>query len=291
MTAFPSLFVSHGSPTLSVEDCAASRYLQWLGPQIRDTLGTPDAIVMISAHHDGAGCFAVTTTAAPTTIHDFGGFPDALYRIQYRPPGAPERARSLAESLRRRGFDMFEDELRGLDHGAWVPLRLMFPDADIPVIQLSIDMQASPDRHHALGNALAELQAAGVLVIGSGSATHNLREFFTGGFRLDSPAPDWVRGFADWLAARIEAEDDDSVLRAVETGPQGQRNHPSLDHILPLFTAMGAGGKGAEGLRLHTSYTYGVLAMDVFGFGDPAQLERLSDPARAFSPSAHESLR
>jgi len=280
MTCYPSLFVSHGSPTLSVEDCPASRYLKWLGPRIRETLGTPKVILVVSAHHDGSGRFEITTTSKPTTIHDFGGFPQALYQLQYTPPGAPNFAETLAARLRARGFDIQEDGRRGLDHGAWVPLSLMFPEADIPTVQLSIDMRASPESHHVLGKALSDFAQSDVLVIGSGSATHNLREFFSGSFSIDSPPPDWVHGFSTWLAERIEAEDDASVLTAVKSGPDGRRNHPSLDHILPLFTALGAGGKGAKGLRIHDSYTYGVLAMDVYGFGEEDVLQMLTDPVR-----------
>lgn len=261
MTTQPALFVSHGSPMILVEPGAARDFLSGLG----DMLPRPDAIVVVSAHHDMAGA-AVTNAARPGTIHDFGGFPEQLYRLHYPAPGAPGLAARIAALVEAAGVPVHADPARGFDHGAWVPLLLGWPAADIPVVQLSISSSHSPDWHHRIGRALAPLRAENVLVIGSGSMTHNLREVFTARRTVDSPVPDWVSGFADWMHERLAAGDTRAVLDAIETGPEGRRNHPTPDHLLPLYAALGAGGEGAAATRLHHSYTYGVLAMDAYSF-------------------------
>lgn len=265
MTEYPSLFLSHGAPTLTIEDSAARRYLSGLGNQ----LGVPKAILVISAHHNSRGdSVAVTSGVAPETVYDFSGFPEALYQITYPAPGDPELAAQVISCLKAAGFTAVADGKRGFDHGAWVPLHLMYPNADIPVIQISINMQKSPQWHYDLGQALAPFRCEGNLIVGSGGATHNLREFFKGEYELDAESPKWVTTFADWLSERIEAGDVAAVLDAVESGPDGHRNHPYMDHILPLFVAMGAGGEQAKGRRLHKSSTYGVLAMDAYAFSE-----------------------
>ncbi|MHA6722791.1 DODA-type extradiol aromatic ring-opening family dioxygenase [Sphingomonas sp. RS2018] len=143
---------------------------------------------------------------------------------------------------------------------------LGWPDADVPVVQLSISSRHPPAWHHAIGRALAPLRADDVLILGSGSLTHNLRAIFAEGRDHDAATPDWVAAFADWMAERIAAGDTDAVLHAVERAPAGRLNHPTPDHILPLFAAIGAGGETLTGERLHHSYTYGVLAMDAYAF-------------------------
>jgi len=260
----PPLFLSHGSPTLVIEPSAARTFLEGLS----GLLSRPRVILVISAHFN-APRPALTASRAPDTIHDFGGFPDALYRLQYPSPGAHDLAADIAGLLQGAGFDAVTDGERGLDHGAWIPLMLAWPEADIPVLQLSISMNHSPEWHHKLGQALQPLRDEGVLIIGSGGATHNLRAFFTHRPGLTTPPPAWVTDFAEWLAGRIEAGDHAAVLSAVQTGPYGRENHPTMDHILPLFVALGAGGPG-PGKRLHKSTTYGILAMDAYSFGEAA---------------------
>lgn len=267
MPVFPSLFISHGAPTLAIERSPAQEYLKQLG----ETLATPRAIIVVSAHHIARGV-AVTVDANPETIYDFRGFPEALYEMSYPAPGAPDVAAQIIDQLVDAGFDAAPQTHRGLDHGAWVPLSLMYPRANIPVLQVSIDMSKSPEWHYALGLALAPLRDEGILIIGSGAITHNLRAFFQGDFHLDSDSPKWVTAFADWVAGRIERGDLETVLAAVEVGPFGKQNHPTMDHILPLFVALGAGGSSASGKRLHKSSNYGVLSMDVYGFGNPMQV-------------------
>ncbi|MEH6410992.1 MAG: class III extradiol ring-cleavage dioxygenase [Hyphomonas sp.] len=260
MPALPSLFISHGAPSIALDPSPARYFLSGLG----DAQERPWAIIVISAHHV-AGRPTVTSGLAPRTIHDFGGFPDELYRMTYPAPGDPALAEDVVSRLKEAGFDAISDPERGFDHGAWVPLRLMYPEADIPVLQLSINMAETPEWHFRLGEALAPLREEGVMIIGSGSLTHNLRAVFSGGFQIDSPPPQWVTDFADWMETHLENEDTNSVLHAVQLAPHGQDNHPTMDHILPLFVAMGAGGSHAR--RIHHSTTYGALAMDAYAFG------------------------
>lgn len=268
----PSLFVSHGAPTLAIKDGAARRFLQNLGAMMEK----PRAILIMSAHHDGRGRGAtIATSADHKAVHDFGGFPKELYELSYSPPGFPDLAREVISALEHNSFDIFEDTSEEMDHGAWVPLLLMYPQADIPVIRISIDVTRSPEWHFRLGEALQEFRERGVLIMGSGSITHNLQEFFQGGYRYEDLAPIWVTSFADWFANQIEQGNKPVVLEAVSKGPNGKRNHPSMDHILPLFFAMGAGGTNTLGLRLHQSTTYGVLSMDMYGFGEINALSAL----------------
>lgn len=256
----PTLFVSHGAPTLAVEDGAAHRFLAGLGGR----LGRPKAIVMISAHFE-APVPTVTSAERPETIHDFGGFPQELYRLRYPASGSPELAESVAGRLDAAGLAVRSDPSRGLDHGAWVPLLLMYPDADVPVVQLSIDSRRGPGYHYGLGERLRPLRDEGVLIIGSGGATHNLRLFF--GARHDDPSPDWVRDFGEWVEQAIAGDRRDDLIDYRAKAPYADENHPTEEHFLPLLTTLGASEPGETNKRIHTSHTYGVLMMDAYGFG------------------------
>ncbi|MGI4847893.1 MAG: dioxygenase family protein [Janthinobacterium lividum] len=260
MTTQPVLFISHGSPMLAVTDSPARRYLEQLGK----TLATPGAVVMVSAHWETAGGPAVSLAGTPATIHDFGGFPQVLFEIEYPAPGAPVLAEHTATLLEQAGFAVRRSTDRGLDHGAWVPLRLMYPNADIPVFQVSLLRGGSAAEHERLGRALASLRGQNVLVIGSGSMTHNLHEFRGG--PIDSAAPAWVSEFSAWMHAKLDAGDHDALLDYRRQAPHALRNHPTDEHLMPLFVALGAGGADAAARRLHTSVEYGVLAMDVYAF-------------------------
>ena len=260
MTTMPSLFVSHGAPTLAIVDSPARRFLLELGA----TLPRPEAILVASAHWEAMGGPAVSLAPHPETIHDFGGFPPALYDIRYPAPGAPEHAGKAAALLEQAGFTVKLSAGPGLDHGAWVPLSLMYPDADIPVAQISVVRGASPATHRQMGRALAGLREQGVLIVGSGSLTHNLYEFH--GQPIDSPAPPCVTEFGDWMKARLDGNEQDALLDYRSRAPHAIRNHPTEEHLLPLFVAMGAAGDVARASRLHASFEYGVLAMDIYGF-------------------------
>lgn len=261
MNRLPTLFVSHGSPMLAVEDSPASRFLQGLGR----SLPRPTAILVASAHWESMGNPAVSLAPQPETIHDFGGFPPVLYSLEYPAPGAPEVAMKAAGLLEQAGYTVGRSASRGLDHGAWVPLKLMYPDADVPVTQLSVLRGATPAAHEHLGSALAALREEGVLVIGSGSLTHNLYEFRGGA--IDTPVPPWVSDFGTWMMQKLHSGDRAALLDYRAQAPSAARNHPTEEHLLPLFVAMGAAGDGATAERIHSSHEYGVLAMDVYAFG------------------------
>lgn len=259
MSRMPSLFVSHGAPTLIIQDGPAHRFLAGYGA----ALGKPSAILIASAHWESGG-LSVSTVDPPETIYDFYGFPRALYEITYAAPGAPALAARAAAMSRDAGLNGAEDPRRGLDHGAWVPLRLMYPAADIPVAQISIQTGLGPAHQLAVGQALAPLRDEGVLIVGSGSLTHNLAEFR--GQAADTPAADWVTEFADWTHATLSEGRTDDLLDYRRRAPHAVRNHPAEEHFLPLMTALGAGGPKARAARVHASTTFGVLAMDAYAF-------------------------
>jgi 4,5-DOPA dioxygenase extradiol len=250
----PTLFLYHGAPDLVIDrDQPAHRFLAGLAA----TLPRPTAIVVLSAHWETPDP-AVEIGERPATIHDFGGFADELYRIRYPAPGDPVLAGRILDLLRDWGPAGVQ---RGFDHGVWVPLAIAWPAADIPVVPVSLLRDGSMGDHLRLGAALAPLRHEGVLVIGSGSATHNLRELGHG-----APPP-WVTGFDDWLAQRVEAGDADALVRYRTQAPDARRNHPSEEHYAPLLAALGAAGPGAQGRVLHRSTTYGVLSMAAYVFG------------------------
>jgi 4,5-DOPA dioxygenase extradiol len=257
--AMPTLFVSHGAPTLVTDPVPTRDFLLSLG----GTLPRPKAILAVSAHWDTPET-RLTSGTSPHTMYDFYGFPDELYAMTYPAPGSPELAERAAGLLAGAQIPAALDPARGLDHGTWVPLRLMYPKADIPVVQLSINSRQSPARHLALGRALAPLREDGVLILASGNATHNLREVFSHAL-LETPAP-YAKDFADWLTQHVESGDTDPLLRYLEAGPSGAKNHPTADHFLPLLVALGAGA-GHEGRILHDGYTYGVLSMAAYAWG------------------------
>jgi len=256
---FPALFVSHGAPTLPIEASPARDFLGGLGKE----LGKPKAILAVSAHWEASEA-AVSAADQPETIHDFFGFPQELYRMTYSAPGAPELASRVSKLLGEKGIATQVHPTRGLDHGAWVPLLLMYPDADIPVTQLTVQPPLGTTHHFDLGEALRPLRDEGVLILGSGGTTHNLYEF--GRHRRDAAPPAWVTGFQEWLASTIEGGRTDDFLRYRERGPDAARNHPSEEHFLPIFAAAGAGDPGVPGRRIHRSHTYGILAMDAYRF-------------------------
>ncbi|MGL4525879.1 MAG: dioxygenase family protein [Aestuariivirga sp.] len=173
-------------------------------------------------------------------------------------------ADGIARSLAEAGFHTAVDPRRGYDHGAWIPLALMYPQADVPVVQVSIDPTLGPGHHLKLGAALASLRGQGVLVIGSGSLTHNLHEFR--GHAPEDAAPDWVVRFGDWMEQAIAARRLDDLLGYRDLAPEAERNHPTDEHLLPLFSAIGAAGPVIRGERIHHSHRYGVIAMDAYAF-------------------------
>ena len=254
----PAIFVSHGAPTLIGEAVPARDFLTALGRN----LPRPKAILAVSAHWETPAP-RVTTAPRPETIHDFHGFPEELYSLRYPAPGAPEAALRAVELLSAAGFSAATDATRGLDHGAWVPLRLAYPDADVPVAQLSIQPSRGPAHHLAMGRALAPLRGEDILVLGSGGAVHNLSELEWG--RHDNP-PVWASAFDDWLAATLGAGDSTALANYRDRAPYAARAHPRDEHFLPLLVALGAAGDGGRGTRIHAGFTHGALSMAAFRF-------------------------
>lgn len=263
MARMPTLFVSHGSPMLAVVDSAARRFLAQLGPK----LPAPTAVVVVSAHYD-TPTTEVTAAERPDTIHDFGGFPDELYRLRYPAPGHPELARAIVARLEAADIPARLAPDRGLDHGAWIPLSLMLPRADVPVLQISINSRRSPEQHFALGRALRSLRDAGTLVLGSGGATHNLALYaHARGRDDDSAPPEWVEAFNEWTAGAVAARRFDDLFRYAERAPHAAQNHPTPEHYLPLFVTLGTAHDGEPGVRIHSSYDRGLLSLDAYAFG------------------------
>lgn len=257
----PTVFLSHGSPTVLVDDDPAHHFLAGLG----DRLPRPRAILMVSAHWE-TDMPTVSRASVPDTIHDFGGFARELYEIRYPAPGAPDVADRTLELLGQAGIAAQAHSSRGLDHGAWVPMKLMYGAANVPVTQLSIQPRSGPEVHYQVGRALVPLADEGVLVIGSGSLTHNLEEVFRVRLDHDAAVPGWVTAFAEWTADALAERRTGNLLNYRALAPFARENHPTEDHLLPLFVALGAGGAEAVAERLHSSYTFGVLAMDAYAF-------------------------
>jgi 4,5-DOPA dioxygenase extradiol len=259
MTTAPSLFISHGSPMFALEPGL-------LGPNLRavgESLADITAVLVVSPHWQTRGV-RVASSAAPETIHDFGGFPAPLYQLQYPAPGASAVAQDAARRLSDAGFEVALDERRGLDHGAWVPLRYLFPRADVPVFQVSLPQHIDAAGALRMGQALAPLRQRGVLVIGSGSLTHNLYEF-----RQYIRDPEYAQAFVDWVRAAVAARDVAALVDYRRRAPYAERAHPTEEHYLPLLVATGASFATDAARLVEGGMTYGVLSMDSFAFGLP----------------------
>lgn len=234
------------------------------------TLPRPRAVLIASAHWETELPMAATS-ARPETIHDFGGFPDELYGIRYAAPGAPAVAQRATELLHAAGMPATTNGCRGLDHGAWVPMLHMFPDADMPVAQVSIQPTLGGAHHLALGEALAPLAHEGVLILGSGSLTHNLRDWAAvarrNGMRpVETAAAPYVEEFVAWVDAALRSDDRDALGQWTERAPHALRAHPTPEHFLPLHVAFAAAGPSAQVERLDLGIDSGVLSMDAYVF-------------------------
>lgn len=267
----PPLFVSHGSPMTALEPGAAGAFWQRLGQALMASFGPPKAVLAVSAH---SLTREPVLLAAPRheAIYDFGGFPDALYRLRYDAPGAPALAERAQALLAQAGIPAHRLPEGGLDHGIWTPLRSIFPQADVPVLPLAYVPSQSPAQQFALGQALAPLAAEGVWVLGTGSITHNLRLLgrFNGAPRSgDAEIPESA-AFRAWMHDRATARDWPALLDYRAQAPHGALMHPTDEHLLPFYVAAGAGGREAAPLRLHDSVTFGALGMDAYAFGPQA---------------------
>jgi len=263
------IFVSHGSPMTALEPREAGAFMQRLGPAIEAAFGRPKAVLAVSAHTLAR---APVLLAAPRheAVYDFGGFDDRLYTLRYDAPGAPALATQVEALLGQAGIDVHRAEQGGLDHGIWTPLRYMWPAADVPVLPLAFVPSWSPRQLFDFGAALVPLAAMGVLVMGSGSITHNLQRVFAGGLRdVERVATPESTAFRDWFSQRAAAADWDALLDYRRQAPHAVLMHPTDEHLLPLYVAAGAAGP-VPGLRLHASLTYGELGMDAYAFGAQA---------------------
>lgn len=248
----PVLFLGHGSPMNAIEDNVWSRGFRALGGE----LPKPGAILCVSAHWYVGGRF-VTAMEKPRTIHDFGGFPQELFRIAYPAPGSPSLASRVMDLLA--GFGVGADHQWGLDHGTWSVLRHLYPDADVPVVQLSIDAGLEPEEHLKVGEALAALSGEGVMVVGSGNVVHNLGDAFSRMMRGDETTPEWAEKF-DGLVEHAVLDGDNAALAEACTTPLGEVAHPTPDHYLPLLYCAGAGRGRSVSFPL-TGFSLGSLSM------------------------------
>jgi 4,5-DOPA dioxygenase extradiol len=271
VTQLPVLYMSHGSPMHTIAPGAVGEAWRQLGRE----LPRPSAIVMFSAHWD-TPVPAITASARPETIHDFYGFPRELYTLRYPAPGAPALAARIRELLQRAGIDAVLDAERGLDHGAWSPLLHAYPAADIPVVQVSMQVARGPAHHLAVGRALAALADEGVLIVGSGLLTHNLRDWVRSHHGHDEPPPaPYVREFRDWVLARLDAHDIDGLVDYRRQAPHAVRAHPTDEHWQPIYVALGAvtpdGGTRFDARVLFERIEGGAFAMDQIAFTPAAR--------------------
>jgi 4,5-DOPA dioxygenase extradiol len=264
MALMPSLFISHGGPSVVISDTPARHYLETIGTLVP----RPRAIVIASAHFETNGV-AVVTDPHPGMIYDFRGFPDELYRMVYPAPGDPALAERVLGLLEAAGLDPFRVAQRGYDHGTWTPLLLAYPGGDIPIVQISIDPARDAAWHYRLGRALSPLRQDGVLLIGSGHITHNLRAFFSilrQGETLDPALPGKVEAFTGWFADRLGAGDSEALLDWKRQAPYPAENHPTDEHLMPIFFAYGAAGERPKATRTHNSVEHGFFANDSYLF-------------------------
>ncbi|MDH3669844.1 MAG: dioxygenase [Gammaproteobacteria bacterium] len=259
MDSLPAVFVSHGAPTLLIDEGPTRTFLAALA----QLFAPPRAVLCISAHWETTTP-TVSAAEKPGTIHDFYGFPDLLYRATYPAPGDPALADRVVGMLRNARLDADTDPDRGLDHGAWVPLKLAYPAAAIPVVQLSLQPALGPRHHIRLGQALRLLRDDGVLIIGSGGATHNLSEFR--GQSIDAAAPAYVQAFDAWLEEALTSGNTEALVNYEQQAPSARRNHPTVEHFMPLFVALGAAGIDAKASKIHSAFTYGVLSMAAYAW-------------------------
>jgi 4,5-DOPA dioxygenase extradiol len=253
---------------IALEPGAAGAFLQRLGPAIDATFGRPKAILAISAH---TAARAPVLLGAPRheAVYDFGAFDPQLFTLRYDAPGAPELAQSVQELLANAQITAHTLGEGGLDHGIWTVLRYLYPQADIPVLPLGFVPSQSPAQQFALGAALAPLTEAGVLVLGTGSITHNLRRALAGGLRSRANPPEIPESaaFREWMRSRSAVLEWDALFDYRQRAPHAVDMHPTDEHLLPWYVAAGAGGRGHAPLRLHDSVTLGSLGMDAYAFG------------------------
>lgn len=258
----PSLFIAHGAPLLAIESNEYTQFLNELG----STLPKPKAVVLFSAHYESV-VQRVSDVDEFSTIYDFGGFPDALYRIQYPAKGDHALTEEIKALFAKNNIPFEVDETRGLDHGAWIVLKMLYPNADVPVISMSVNQQLTPQQQYEIGKSLSSLREKDVLIIGSGGTVHNLRAV---GWHKDGKEIDeWAVDFDQWLEKHLNDWDTEHLFQYESLAPNAQVAVPPYgkEHFIPLFYAMGAAHNSGMSKLLHRSYRYGNLSHSVWQFG------------------------
>lgn len=253
----PALFIGHGSPFLAVQQNEYSQFLGELGQRFK-----PKAIVIFSAHWESETLSLTYTDGVLDTVYDFGGFPDEMYQVKYPAKGSVQMAELLENRFNRNGIQTKREEKRGLDHGSWVALLHMYPEADIPVIQISVHPFLLPKEQYNIGRALQGIGAEDILVIGSGTTVHNLRWFFPD---AKEPKPEATQ-FDDWIIEQVQQRDIDSLDRYLELAPHARLAVPRAEHFVPLLLAMGSGNENNAPVVIHRSYEFGTLSILCFEF-------------------------
>lgn len=266
-TRAPSLFISHGAPTFVIEPSPARDFLGGLGAR----LGRPKAIVAISAHYE-TDRVHVSTAARPEMIYDFRGFPEPLYSIQYPAPGAPDLAERIAGMVEQAGLDVARED-RGFDHGTWTPLVLMYPDADIPVVTVSISPAMGFAHHVQLGELLRPLRDEGVMILGSGGSTHNVR-YLIDMSNAGQSEPGWMARFRHWLGQAVAQRDTQALAAFRSQAPDAAQNHPTDDHYLPLLVTVGAAFPDEPLAQYDPLSAKPAVPMDIYVFGEAADSAR-----------------
>lgn len=256
----PAIFIAHGAPTLAVEHNEYTEELRKFGEKLRQARG----VVIVSAHWQARPPVRVNVLERPEMIYDFGGFDDALYRMKYGASGSPQIANEVIEALRAKGIATEPERARGWDHGVWVPLLHLLPDANLPVVEVSLPYGASPDELIAIGRALAPLRDRGVAIVGSGGIVHNLREVSLSD--QSAPATDWAAAFDSWVAERVERRDLRGLAQYRATAPSAARAVPTDEHFAPLFVVLGASSDEDEIETVHEGFHYGTLSMRSVAF-------------------------
>ncbi len=256
MTA-PAVFISHGSPMVAQERGLFQDALAGFGQRFR-----PKAIVAVSAHWGTSTSILISATERYETIHDFGGFPPALYELRYAPPGSPELAQRIAGLLKSGGWKSEITTTRGLDHGVWIPLRLMYPEAGISVVQISVPLDLTPHQLYEIGETLQALRSENIMIFGSGGIVHNLQKFRGG--PIDQPVEPWVREFDDWFKVKLEQQKIADLIRYRELAPHPELAVPTFEHFAPVFIVLGAGSGSDKIETIFEGFQYGALSMRSF---------------------------
>ena len=257
----PVLFISHGAPTFALEPGLLGPALNILGQQLSGAK-TVKAVLVVSPHWQTRDV-TMMTTPAPETVHDFGGFPAALYDLQYPVVGHPQLAAEVSRLLSLAGWTVGVDKRRGLDHGAWVPLRHLLPNADIPVFQVSMPVDLDTVSAFELGKVLAPIRESGVMIVASGSMTHNLYEFRHSGAAVQ----DYAIAFTHWIRQAVTSHDIEGLLDYRQRAPHAQRAHPTEEHFLPLLVALGARSHDEVVQVIDAGVANGVLSMESYVWG------------------------